>query len=218
MHKKRTETPKSWPIARKVRTQRFIAKPSHAADKSITILVLLRDMLKLAANRKEVKFILNNKEVKVNNKIRKNEIFPLSSFDVISLEKLNKYYRIEIVNKKFKLKEISKEESSLKIVKISGKKNLLKGKFQINLSDGVNFITDLKFNVGDSVLLNTSSMKIEKILPLKIGANIEVTSGKHVGKRGKILDIEEIRRGKQFKTKLDGVEVYLPHKTFLIIE
>ncbi len=217
MHKKRTEMLKTWPIARKIRRQRFIAKPNHGANKSITILAVLRDMLKLASTRKEVNFIINAGNVKINNKIRKDEKFPLFAFDVISLDKLGKYYKLEIVNKKFKLKETSKEESSSKIVKIIGKKILDKNKIQMNLEDGNNFITKLNFNVMDSVLLNTLTEKIEKIIPLKVGSKIEVLSGKHAGKSGEILLIENIRRNKQYKVKLGELETVLPGKTFFVI-
>ena len=217
MHKKRTEMPNTWPIARKVRKHRFIAQPTHDAANSITILAVLRDILKFATTRKEVKFILNNGELKINNKLRKDDTYPVSAFDTISFEKLNKYYRLEIVNKKFTLKEISKKEASFKTVKISGKKVLSNNKTQLNLEDGNNFIVDIEFNVGDSVVLNTSDNKIEKVLPLRKGAKVEVISGKHAGKSGEILSIDEMRRGRQYKIKFEDSEVFLPHKTFFVI-
>jgi ribosomal protein S4E len=161
---------------------------------------------------------MNGGNVKINSKVRKDELFPVFAFDTINFEKLNKYYELEIVNRKFKLREVSKEDSLTKIIKISGKKNLANGKVQINLEDGNNFLTDMKFNVGDSVLLNTFTNKIEKILPLKVGAKVEIVSGKHAGGNGEILAIENIRRGKQYKVKMEDKEVTLPHKTFFVIK
>ena len=102
--------------------------------------------------------------VKVNNKIRKDENFPLQVFDCINLEKSGKNYMLEIKNRKFILKEVSSKEAETKIVKITGKKMLGKGKIQMNLDDGQNFLVKEKFSVGDSVILNTKENKIEKEL------------------------------------------------------
>ncbi len=217
MHIKRTKMPKTWPVPRKGKRQRFIAVATHASTKSISLLAILRDILKIAETRKEVKHIVNNGDVKVNNKIRKSDTFPVQTFDTISLEKSKKYYVVEIVNRKFALKEISKKEAGLKIIKILGKTILANKKIQMNLEDGHNVLTDIEFNVGDSVIYNTILNKIEKILSLKKGANVEIVIGKHAGKKGKVLDIELLKRGKNYKIKLDDVEVLLPYKTILVI-
>ena len=101
---------------------------------------------------------------------------------------------------------------------ISGKKILGKNKMQMNLEDGQNFIIEDKFSVNDSVLINTKGNKVEKILALKQGANIEVISGKHMGKKGKIKDIEKLERKKMYKIQLKDKEVKLPVKTILVVE
>lgn len=218
MHLKRSKMPNTWPLPRKTKKLRFIAKPRHDASNSITILVILRDILKIANTRKEAKYIINSGDVKINGKIRKDDLFPVSTFDTISLEKIDKYYRLEIVNKKFRLNEIQKKDVYSKTVKISGKKTLVGNKIQMNLEDGHNFIVNFNFNVGDSALLDTLNNKVEKILALKEKAKVEIVSGKHSGNSGKILSIEDIRRGRQYKIKLDsGLEVYLPLKTFFVI-
>ena len=217
MHIKKNEMPTTWPLPRKGRGKRFIAVPSHATGKGISLLFVLRDVLKIARSRKEARYMTLNGMVKVNNKIRKDENFPVQVFDVINLEKAKLNYRLEIVNRKFSLKEISNKESAHKIVKIRGKKIIGKNKVQINLDDGQNMITKEKFSVGDSVLLNTKDDKIEKILPLKEGAEIEVISGKHAGEKGKLVGFEELVRGRTYVIKLEKGEVSLPFKTILVI-
>jgi ribosomal protein S4E len=137
---------------------------------------------------------------------------------VITLGNKNLNYRLEIVNKKFKLKEISEKEAGIKIVKISGKKVLGKNKIQMNLNDGQNFQTKEKFSVGDSVIINTKENKIEKILPLKEGVMIEITLGKHAGKRGKLIGFESLPREKNYIIKIDDKEVPLPYKAILAVE
>lgn len=218
MHKKRQEMPKSWPVVKK--GKKFLAKPSHSVSEGISILFLLRDILKIARTRKEVRFMTLNGKVKVNNKFRRDESFPLQVFDVLTLENGSdkKNYRLEIVNKKFSLKEVSDKESNKKVVKISGKKTIHKNKIQMNLEDGQNIISSEKFAVGDSAVLNTKENKIEKILALKEGANIEVVSGKHAGKKGKLTKIEQLKREKSYFIRLDSKEVGLPLEAILVIE
>ena len=158
-----------------------------------------------------------NGMVKVNNKIRCDENFPVQVFDVINLEKAKLNYKLEIVNKKFNLVEVSGKDADIKIVKIAGKKVLGKNKVQMNLDDGQNIITGEKFSVGDSVLLDTKKDVIVKILPLKEGASVEIVVGKHAGEKGKIEGFEELTRGKNYVVKLKDKTVSLPYKTILVI-
>ncbi len=217
MHIKRSKMPTTWPIARKSKGKRYMAVPTHAASKGITLLFLLRDILKIAETRKEAKHILLNGDVKVNNTVRKDEAFPVQVFDVVNLEKAKKNYRLEILNKKFSLKEITAKEANTKIVKIRGKTILGKDKIQMNLEDGQNILTKEKFAVGDSVLLNTKDSKIEKVLELKEGAKIEVISGKHAGEKGKLTAITGLSREYVYTIKLENKDITLPFKTILVI-
>lgn len=217
MHVKRTKMPKTWPIPRKGKRQRFIALPSHSSSKSISLLAILRDILKIAETRKEAKYIVNNGDVKINNIIRKDEKYGVQTFDVISLEKAKKYYRLEIVNKKFALKEISAKEAKTKTIKIIGKTQINKKTIQMNLDDGSNILTKETFSVGDSIIFNNIDKKIEKILPLKKGAKVEIISGKHAGQEGEVISIEDLRREKSYQIKLKDSIVPLPIKTILVI-
>ena len=161
--------------------------PSHAKTKGISLLFILRDILKIARTRKEAKYMTLNGLVKVNEVQRRNENFPVQVFDVVNLEAAKKNYRLEIVNRKYSLKEISNKEAETKIIKIEGKKILKNKKTQMNLADGQNIITKEKFNVGDSIIFNNKKKTIEKVLPLKKGVTIEVISGKHAGKKRRKL-------------------------------
>ena len=53
MHLKRQKIPKKWPVPRKGTT--YVVKPSFNLKHGIPILVILRDILGLAQNKKEVK-------------------------------------------------------------------------------------------------------------------------------------------------------------------
>jgi small subunit ribosomal protein S4e len=217
-HTKKSQMSKSWPVPRKTRTMRFVAVPQHAKAKAINLLFILREVLGIASTRKEAKKILHQGDVKVNNLVRKTETFPVQIFDTISLEKSDKYYRLEIVNRKFSLKEIKKTETNTKIVKIAGKTILAEGKVQMNLEDGTNILSKDSFNQGDSVVLNTEKSSIEKVLPLKEKAKVEIISGKHAGEKGELMEIVDLSRGKSYKIKLEDKEVSLPYKTVLVIK
>ena len=226
-HIKKTEMPKTWPVPRKGKRKRYVAVPSHATGKGISVLYLLRDVLHIAATRKEARYMTLNGIVKVNNQVRNDENFPLQVFDTLNLspkdgsadpEKEIHNYRLQIENKKFTLVEISDKEAETKIVKIAGKKVLAKDKIQMNLDDGQNLLTKEKFSVGDSVVLNTKEKKIVKVLPMEKGAKVEVVSGKHAGERGELIGFEDLVRGKNYEIKLGDKTVKLPYKTILVIE
>ncbi len=211
--------PKTWPVPRKGNKKRFIAVPSHSVSKGISLLFLLRDILKIAATRKEVRHMTLNGMVKINNKIRHDENFPVNVLDVVSLSASGdeRYYRLEIKNKKFNLITIDAKDADSKIVKIIGKKILSKGQVQMNLRDGQNFLSKDKFSVGDSVMLDTKKDKISKVLNLKKGAKVEIISGKHAGEKGELIGFEELIRGRNYEIKLENGTVRLPYKTILVI-
>jgi len=227
MHIKKTKMPTSWPVPRKGRGKRFVAVPSHGTSKGISLLFLLRDVLGIAKTRKEAKYMTLNGMVKVNNMARRDENFPVQVFDTLTLsvskenreQKIeNRNWRLEIVNRKYALNEIPASEADSKIVKISGKKILKSGKVQMNLDDGQNVLSKVKFSIGDSVVLNTIDNKVEKVLSLKVGAKVEIVLGKHAGEKGELVGFEELVRGRDYKIKLEDCrEVSLPFKTILVI-
>ena len=216
-HIKKSQMPTSWPVPRKGKKKRYVAVPSHATSKGISLLFLLRDVLKIADSRKEARYMTLNGMVKVNNTVRKDENFPVQVFDTLNLEKAKLNYKLEIVNKKFKLVEISEKEAENKVVKIAGKKIINKDNIQMNLDDGQNVLTKEKFSVGDSAVLNTKDNKVVKVLSLKEGAKVEIIAGKHAGEKGELVGFEELTRGRSYVIKLEDKTVSLPYKTILVI-
>jgi len=219
MHVKRNNIPKTWPLPRKQGTK-YLGVSDHSGKTGIPLLFVLREILGIVETRKEAKKIIMNKEIKINGVVVKSEMLPVQIFDKIAIEKSKKYYRLDIVNKKFKLEEIPEKDSHKKTVKITGKKIIGKDKIQMNLEDGQNILYSKEFNVGDSAILNFEKEKnsVDNILKLEKGANIEVISGKHAGKRGKLEEVLKSGFGKRLKIKLESGIVELPLKTVLVIE
>ena len=200
MHLKRQKIPNSWPIERK--GTKYVVRPSNDLEKSIPILVLLRDVLKIATTRKEVKISLNLKKVMVNGKLVRDEKKSLTLFDTLSLIPMKKHYRLDLSeNGKFNLQEISDKEASKKISKVLNRRILKGKKVQLNLSDGRNFLSEMKCNVNDSVLIDLVSKKIYACIPLNEKSNVFVFAGKHAGKRGKVAKIKQ--EGKMAEISVD---------------
>jgi small subunit ribosomal protein S4e len=192
-HLKTIATPKSWPIHRKSR--KYVMRQNsgpHNMKESITLNMLLIDILGLAKTKKEAVYILHHKEVLVDGKRRKEVAFPIGMFDVISIKDIKKDYRLLIDSKgKFKVMEIDPKEAMIKPIKIIGKRPIGK-KMQINLSDGKNLLVqDDNFRVDDTIIYDFNKKQIKKHLNLEKGKCIFLINGKHRGDIGKIEDVEQ---------------------------
>lgn len=208
MHLKRYEVPKKWPIARKGSV--YIARPNSNLSGGIPLLVILRDVLKIAQNKKEAKEAIHSKNILVNARHANDEKQAILLFDTMTNIPAKKSYRLEMAeNGKFGMKEINENESRKKIAKILDKKIQKKNKMQINLSDGRNFISDMKCNVNDSILIDLKNKKAEKCVPLRENANAVVFDGKHAGKFGKIKKINAEHKTAEIDVKGKSVNVLL---------
>ena len=177
---------KFWPVAKK--GTKYVAKSSHNNSNSVPLAVLMRDVLKLVRTTKELKKVLNEKQIKVSGKEIRDTNYPIGLFDMITAG--DKTFRVILGgNKKFKMEE-SKDDGT-KVIKIVGKKNLGKRGIQFNLMDGRNVLSNEKANVGDSVIYNYNDAKISKIIKMDKGSEGFVIKGKHAGVKGKIVDIVE---------------------------
>ncbi|PIO08390.1 hypothetical protein COU59_01715 [Candidatus Pacearchaeota archaeon CG10_big_fil_rev_8_21_14_0_10_34_12] len=189
MHLKRQKAPKKWPIERKGTA--YLAKPRFSNNEGIPVLFIIRNVLKLAQNRREVKALINSKKILINGKFLRDEKHTAMLFDVISMPSVKKYYAVNVSeNGKIGVDEINEKDAGKKISKIMNKR-LMKGKkMQINLGDGRNLLSDIKCKVNDSVLIDLKKEGVEKCIPLQEKANIVVFDGKHTGVKGKIKSID----------------------------
>jgi len=218
-HLKREQSPKQWPIKRKGTA--YLVKPSYSTEQGLPILLIMRDVLKLARTRREVRKALNAKQVLLNDKEVFDERNNAVLFDVVTIKsadgKTRKNYKIIMgTNKKFGVEEISDEEAGKKVSKVVNKTTLKGKKTQINLSDGRNFISDLKCKVNDSVLIDLKNRKIEKALPLKENAKVMVFAGKHAGETGTIKEIED--KNKIAEIESEGKIINILIKQLMVLE
>lgn len=215
MHLKRQKSPKNWPIYRK--GTKYIVRPRFSIGKGLPLLIILRDVLGVVQNRKEAKRALHEKQILVNNKIARDERNNVLLLDTISILPMKKYYRLSLSDKgKFGVKEIKESEANQKISKIVNKKILKGKKIQLNLSDGRNFISDIKCNINDSAKINLKEKKIESCLELKEKAKVIVFAGKHMGGIGIIKKIN--KEEKMAKLDIDKKIVNTLISQFMVIE
>ncbi len=211
-HLKRQKVPKNWPISRKGTT--FVIKNN---SKGIPILIVLRDLMKIAQNRKEVKKAIHQKSLVISNKIVNDEKKSLELFDVLKILPSKKSYRIVLSEKgKYDIEEISENETKMKISKIIGKKSLKGKKIQLNMSDGRNYLSNLKCSVGDSAIIDLEKKKVSKILPIKENSKVLVVGGKHSGIKGKILKIDEDQKMVEIETRSNKFKTLI--KQIMILE
>ena len=215
MHLKRQKVPKSWPIHRK--GTKYVVRPKFNIKEGIPILVFLRDVLKVAQNKKEVKKAIHNKYILLNRKIVRNEKNSILLFDKIAILPSKKYYELNLSRfGKFVPEEIKESETHYKITKIIDKKILKGKKIQLNLSDGMNSISDIKCKINDSVIFDLKERKIKKCLALEEKVNVIVVAGKHTGKRGIINKIKSER--KMVELDIDKKKINVLIKQIMVIE
>ena len=195
-HIKRIAAPKTWPVRKK--ESKYLMKPKAGKnlDLCLPICIILRDVLNLVKTKHEFKKVLNDKDIYVNNKIVKEANHPVGFFDIISIPRIKKHYRLEIsANKKITALEIDEKDSHNKPYKVIGKTILKGGRLQLNLYEGANFIGGKdemkKIKVNDSVLVDMAKNNIIKHIPLQTGSFAWITKGKHIGKNGRITDVDD---------------------------
>lgn len=206
-HMKRHEAPKNWPIPRKGTTF-VITKNSNG----LPLLIALRDLLKIAQNRKEVKLAIHEKNLLISNKLVVDDKISMELFDTLSIIPSKKHYRLVLTEKgKYDLEEIEEKDSKTKITKIIGKKSLSNKKTQLNMYDGRNYLSESKCNVNDSVILDLEKNKVSKVLPLKEKSKVLVIGGKHAGAQGKIVKIIPEFKLVEIENEKDKFNVLIKH-------
>jgi small subunit ribosomal protein S4e len=192
-HQKRVAAPTSWPITRK--THHWVVGANagpHSKDTGIPLLVIVRDLLKIANNAKEAKRILNEKNIFVDGIARSDYKYIVGLFDIVSIPATNEYYRVLLDNQnRFKL--YKEDESALKLCRINNKTIVRKGAVQLNLHDGTNILASNEYGTFDTVMLSLQDRKIVKHINYKPGNLAMIVGGEHSGEIGKIKQIKKVR-------------------------
>lgn len=232
-HLKRLAAPWFWPILRK--EYKWVVKPSagpHPTDRSLPLLVVIRDVLGLAETAREAKRIIFDGKVYIDGVVRKDYKFPVGVMDTISIPDIDFYARFVPYPVKYLwYVKIPKEEKSLKIVRVENKTTVNGGDIQLNLMDGRNIQIKVKdptkpieasnISTLDSLLIEVPSQNILQHIKLDVGKLAVVIHGRNVGRIGRIVSIDikpglrkrrsivmlEDLQGHRFQTILDYILV-----------
>lgn len=192
-HLKRLTAPVSWHIAKK--EEKFVTKtsPGPHSGAAMPVAVWLRDKMGLAGNMKEVKRILNQRQVILNGKPVTDPKLGLGIFDIISIPKIGKHYRV-LTDKKGRMVtiEIDAEAAKTRLCKIRNKSIVRGGKVQLNLLYGANLLADNTYHPKDSIVVTLEGenrFAIVDHFPFAVGNMAMVIGGKHSGKVGRINEI-----------------------------
>jgi small subunit ribosomal protein S4e len=150
-------------------------------------------------NHREAKKLIDLGYFKVDGKVVKDTGYPVGLMDVLSIEKMNKYYRIlPDAHHGLILHEISEVESSYKLCRINDKTSVKGGNIQLNLHDGRNIIVLVNdprntkediYKRMDVLKVSIPEQEILKVLNFKENKLAIIVSGKNIGQVGKIITI-----------------------------
>mgnify|MGYP001582291289 CR=1 FL=1 len=193
-HLSRLRAPRSWSIKRK--GIHFITRSragAHSLEESMPLSLLLTNVLAYAQTQKEVKKILAEGKILVNNKVRKDHALAVGLMDVVHVPALNETYRI-LYTKKGELfaLRLAEKEKDLLPLKIENKTLLKGGKIQLNYANGSNQLIEKDtYKTGDTLVRSLSNGTIIEHLPFAKGARVYITGGKNVGRIGVLEDVQE---------------------------
>jgi len=213
---KRSNFGKFWPIARKGTA--YVARSKHNVNESLPLIVVIRDVLGFVKNKKELKKIINEKQIKINGKEIREVNYPICLFDILSLRDSKKSYRVILSEKKkYELEEVSEKESNSRPYKVLNKKIVSGNKIQFNLTTGKNIISKDKINIGDTIILDFEN-KILETISIKKGTKAIVIHGKHIGNKGVIEEVIERGGKKLVKLKLENEKINVWIKNVIAIK
>ncbi len=192
-HIKRVASPTSWPIAKKISYWVVGANAgAHTSETGLPLLVVVRDMLKLANNAREARRIINEGNVLVDGVTRKDYKYMTGIFDIISIPALNEHYRV-MLDANNRLRLYKEDAGARKLCRINNKTIVKKGIVQLNLHDGSNIPASNEYKTFDTVILSLPDRKITKHIAYKPGNFAMILGGEHTGEIGKIKQIRKVR-------------------------
>ncbi len=199
---KRLNTGKHLQIKRKHGT--FFVNPSPGPHKKkfcLPLIHIIRDLLKIVDTHREAKKLIGLGYFKVDGKVIKDKSYPVGLMDVLSIDKINKNYRIlPDSHHGLILHEIPEKESLFKLCRINGKTTVKGGNIQLNLHDGKNILINVKnpqepkedtYKRMDILKISLPEKQILNSLKFEKNNLAIIVDGKNIGQVGNILEIKK---------------------------
>lgn len=200
-HLKRLIAPKHWMLDKMGGA--WAPRPStgpHKLRECLPVIVILRNRLKYALNRREVVQICMEKLVQIDGKIRTDPNFPAGLMDVVTLgphnaaasnNSVDRFRLMYDVKGRFVLHKIDADEAKFKLCKIVKQDFTGKGISYVVTHDGRTIrYHDPVVKRHDTVQVNIATGKITGVVKMGIGNKVIVTKGKNRGRYGILTGIE----------------------------
>ena len=229
-HLKALAAPKVQRIPRKERP--WTVKPSpgpHPVERSVPLLLVVRDMLKIAETSREARKIIASGQIKVDGRVVRDYKRPIGVMDVVEVVGAGAAYRaMPNPTGTIMLVPIAKEEASIKVARIEGVTTVKGGHFQLHLSGGINVLVrvsdptkpgQLPYKPLGSLVVTLPDYSIKDYIEFKEGNLALVVWGRNMGRYGKIVSVTRgwgwersvvalvDEQGNRFETSLDNVYV-----------
>jgi len=164
--------------------------PRLKKKESIPLMLIVRDILKFADNSRETKKIIHDKLIFVDKKVITDPKYGVGLMDIVEIPKIKKYFRVLPGKKGLHLKEITEDESNMKLLRIMNKSVEKNGNIQLNLHDGSNIRLDKnKYSTNDTLVVKLPKREIQDSIEFKKGNLAMVVKGRHSGDISKINDV-----------------------------
>jgi len=218
---KRISAPRQWDIARK--EARFVTKPSpggHPIERCYSLAVVLRDLLGVVATQKEVMQVLTRREVLVDGVPRHDPGFAVGIFDVVSIPKEGKSFRLVPSPDGLVPRDIVSTEAGVKLCRVKSKVKISGGHIQFGFHDGRSLLDDkLSVSLGDSVVMKVPAQSVVDSIKLAKGATGLVISGERAGQIGRIISVKKgtSSREKMVAVSLPSGETELPERMIFAV-
>ncbi|KAK9171746.1 Ribosomal family S4e family protein [Cryptosporidium meleagridis] len=192
-HLKRVAAPSNWMLDKL--TGVYAPRPSsgpHKLRECIPLAILLRNRLKFALTYTEAKYIVMQRLIKVDGKVRTDICFPLGLMDVVSIDRVGKNIRIMYDTKgRFVPVQIDSKEAGFKLCKVTKVALGAKGIPTATTNDArtLRYIhPDVKAN--DTVKIDLATGKVIDFVKCEVGNMCMVTGGRSQGRVGTITHFE----------------------------
>ncbi|MEM0361680.1 MAG: 30S ribosomal protein S4e [Sulfolobales archaeon] len=216
-HMKRHAAPTFWPLMRK--EFKWAVKPSpgpHPINRSLPLLVVVRDLLKYVERAKEARRLIAEGHFKIDGIVRTDYKFPVGLMDVIEVVDTGEFFRVIPAPITYMtLIPIERSEGSFKLCRIEDKTTVKGGHIQLNLHDGRNILIRVSdplkseedvYRTMGSLKITIPDQEIVKYLPLQNGSIVIITSGRSVGKVGRVVSVSEGMRRYRRVVKIESIK------------
>jgi small subunit ribosomal protein S4e len=189
---KRQLAPKFWDIKRKESQFVVRVKPGpHPKHRAYPLGMVLRDVLKLTNTMHEAERVLTAGQVKVDGVVRRDANLAIGLMDVIELSSGQVFRMVPKDSRLLAAVPIDATEAASKLVRVTSKTTIKDKKLQYGFHDGKTLITDQKFKVGDTCMIELPKVQVKTHIPFDKGTSVLIISGENAGHIGKIDDIHD---------------------------